>query len=215
MRAAIYSHQHLIGYADLQLGDVAMGGVYGELSPTALYYRQVQKTVWECNASPTPDYSKWLGLALSAQLENGYFLFPAGGYEIDDITELPQEPKRIYITGIAAEILQDFIEADPPRTFVEEPWQTLTIRQKLALETELSCELGRNAGRISGAAITNSPVVKTSFSALCSTGTNNVLFSIQGAPAEGSHFALVHLTWSGVREKKCVFTPHGFLQLFC
>lgn len=214
MRAAIYSNQHLIGFADLQPGDEAMGSVYGEFAPTAKYYTEVQQTVGEFNASPSPDYAKWHALALNTQLENGYFLFPLGGYSIDDAVELPAEPKRIYLAGIAAEIIQDFIEADPPRTFVEEPWKALTIRQKLALEAELSWEVGRNMGSIAGASITNSSVVKTSFSALCSTETDDVLFSIQGAPEKGSHFALVHLTWSGVPEENPPFPRMIFFNSF-
>ncbi|GAB3638375.1 hypothetical protein GCM10027422_39650 [Hymenobacter arcticus] len=205
MRAAIYSNQHLIGFADLQPGDEAMGGVYGEFAPTTKYYNEVQQTVWEFNASPSPDYAKWHALALNAQLENGYFLFPMGGYTIDDAAELPDEPKRIYLAGIAAEILQDFLTTDPPRTFVVEPWEELTIQQKLALETELSRELGNDSGRLAKAAANSPAVAEPRFSALCKLGAmgapSNILFSIRGGPGFSGHFALVRLTWSGTQEQ--------------
>ncbi len=215
MRASIYSNQHLIGHADLQPGDEAMGSVYGELIPTAEYYSKVQKAVWEFNTILSPNYTKWHALALNAQLENGYFLFPVGGYGIDDAVEFPDEPKRIYLTGVAAEILQDFIKIDPPRTFVEEPWEALTIQQKLGLETELSCELGSNSGRISGATTSSQTVAKPMFSALCKFGaSDDVLFSIRNALGFNSHFALVHLTWSGTQEENQSFPKMIFFNSF-
>ncbi|MEJ7663871.1 MAG: hypothetical protein WKG07_32225 [Hymenobacter sp.] len=93
----------------------------------------MQKTVWEFVASAIPHYEQWYALLVNAQLENGYFLFPMGGYEIIDSPDFPHEPKQIYLTGIAAEIIEDFLKIDPPRTLVEEPWEPLTIQQKLAL----------------------------------------------------------------------------------
>lgn len=194
MKTSIYSGQYVIGYADLQAGDVAMGGIYGEFIPTAEYYGRVQQTVWEFVASASPNYEKCYALLLNAQLENGYFLFPLGGYEIIDSPDFPHAPKQIYLTGIAAGIIEDFIDIDPPRTFVEEPWEPLTIQQKLALEAEYARETGRNPKPIFATASQLPP------SALCRYGpTDDVLFSIQPIDPN-KHFALVHLTWSGKQE---------------
>ena len=43
---------------------------------------------------------------LTHDLDNGYFLFPCGGYTIDDIPDLPNEPKRIDIAGVNLDILK-------------------------------------------------------------------------------------------------------------
>ena len=215
MLTSIYSHQYLIGHADLQPGDEAMGGLYGELIPTAEYYSRVQQAVWEFRADTSPDYSKWYALALNAQLENGYFLFPLGGYEIADSPDFPHEPKHLYLTGIAAEIIEDFIKIDPPRTFVEEPWEPLTAQQKLALEAELGREIGlilpKTAALVAHSLISTQP----KFSALCRFGaSDDVLFSIYYPTSPNSNFALVHLTWSGAHEKHPSFPKTIYFDSF-
>jgi hypothetical protein len=215
MKAAIYAGPHLIGHADLQPGDIAMGGVYGEFIPTAAYYQQVQQVVWEFTAAAAPDYRRWQALAFSTQLENGYFLLPAGGYEFEDDAEYPTAPKRIYLAGVAAEILEDFIQADPPRTFVEEPWEVLPIAQKLALEAELSLETGNDLRRLVAVGGKRPALRAPQFSALCRFGaSDDVLFSVQDADGTLTPFVLVHLTWSGGLEKKPGFPTATFFNSF-
>ncbi|MDO7883999.1 hypothetical protein [Hymenobacter cheonanensis] len=215
MKASIYSNQTLIGHTDLRPGDAAMGGVYGEFIPTVDYYRSVQKTVWEFNANTSPDYTAWQALALNVQLENGYFLFPMGGYSFDDNVKFPNEPIQVYLAGIAAEILEDFISFDPPRTFVEEPWEALTIAQKLALEAEFGREWGNIFKSPLASAGSSSVVVGAQFSALCRLGTtDDVLFSVRESAAFTSPFALVHLTWSGRQEQNLSFPKMIFFNSF-
>ena len=108
VKAKIFSHKELIGTTELTVGDEGMGCVYGDFIPTETYYNTIQKSVWAIWATNKPDYKKWHSLRLNAQLENGYFLFPAGGYTIDDIQTLPNEPKRIDIAGLDRHILEDF-----------------------------------------------------------------------------------------------------------
>ncbi len=215
MKAAIYAGPHLIGHADLRPGDLAMGGVHGEFIPTAAYYQRVQQAVWELAAATAPNHSRWQALAFSTQLENGYFLLPAGGYEFADDAEFPAAPKHIYLAGVAAEILEDFIQAKPPRTFVEEPWEALTIGQKLALETELSLETDNDLKRLV-AASGQYPALRTpQFSALCRfSASDDVLFSVHDAHGALSPFMLVHLTWSGSFEKKPGFPTATFFNSF-
>lgn len=215
MKAAIYSHHYLIGHTDLQPGDKSMGGVYGEFTPTAEYYSRVQASVWQFGANASSDYTAWQALEINVQLENGYFLFPAGGYSIDDIAEFPDEPKRICLAGVAAEILEDFIQIEPPRTFVEEPWEALTIRQKLVLEAELSRELGNDSKTTSVFTTSSQSLIERRFSALCRAGgSDDVLFSVRSSPGFRSPFALVHLTWSGEQEKNTSFPKMTFFNSF-
>src|SRR5690606_17334010 len=135
---------------ELQVGDETMGGIFGNFVPTEYYFDKIQKSVWEFWQTNKPDYKKWYSLRLNVQLENGIFLFPQGGYTIDDIKELQNEPKRIDIVGVDNKILRDFLITNLPRPFVEEPWNELQIEQKIAFEDELNKELGNNEKSLFG-----------------------------------------------------------------
>lgn len=202
MNAKVFSHRHLIGTTELQVGDKTMGGVFGNLVPTAYYFDNIQETVWEFWQTNKPDYKKWYSLRINVQLENGMFLFPQGGYTIDDIKELPNEPKRIDIAGVDNKVLQDFLLTNPPRPFVEEPWNELQIQQKIAFEDELKKELGLNDKSFSDYIIKQEKHIlfDSEFSAFCHDRRNDdVLFEIRKHGFE-KKFALVHLTWTGKKE---------------
>lgn len=202
MNAKVFSYRHLIGTAELQVGDKTMGGVFGNFVPTAYYFDNIQETVWEFWQRNKPDYKKWYSLRINVQLENGMFLFPQGGYTIDDIKELPNEPKRIDIAGVDNKVLQDFLLTNPPRPFVEEPWNELQIQQKIAFEDELKKELGLNDKSFSDYIIKQEKHIlfDSEFSAFCHDRRNDdVLFEIRKHGFE-KKFALVHLTWTGKKE---------------
>lgn len=204
MKAKIFSHTQLIGTTDLQVGDETMGGIFGEFVPTALYFDSIQKQVWGFWQTNKPDYQKWYALRLNVQLENGIFLFPQGGYTIEDIKELPNEPKRIDLVGVDSKILQDFFLTNPPRPFTELPWHELQIEQKIAFEDELKKELGVEDRSIFDF-ITNPTrhiLFDSELSAFCHDQRNDdVLFEIR-KPNLDKQFALVHLTWRGKKEKE-------------
>ncbi|WP_026995398.1 hypothetical protein [Flectobacillus major] len=204
MKAKVFSHRQLIGTTELQVGDESMGGIYGNFVPTEYYFDKVQKSVWEFWQTNKPDYKKWYSLRLNVQLENGLFLFPQGGYTIDDIKELPNEPKRIDIVGVNSKILQDFLQTNPPRPFVEEPWNELQIEQKFAFEDELTKELGINEKSFFD--ILSKPqkhiLFDSEFSAFCHDQRNDdVLFEVKKQGLD-KQFALVHLTWTSKKEKE-------------
>ncbi|TDN38044.1 hypothetical protein E4631_19295 [Hymenobacter sp. UV11] len=212
MQAAIYADTILIGHADLLLGDRSMGHIYGELLPTSAYYETVQRTVQDFCISTSLTASKWQSLRLNAQLANGYFLLPRGGYTIDDSPEFSSAPKRIDIAGIAADILSDFISSEPPRPFVEEPWEALTIEQKLALELELRQELGNVPATVQPHA---HPLTNCRFSALCRFGpSDDVLFQLDCPTDSRKSFAIVHLMWSGKKESSPRFPSTTFYESF-
>ncbi len=204
MKAKVFSHHQLIGTTELKVGDEAMGVLFGEFIPTALYFNKVQKQVWKFWETPQPDYKKWHSLKFNVQLENGVFLFPQGGYTIDDIEELPNEPKQINIAGVCQAIIQDFLLTNPPRILVEEPWSELNIEQKIGFENELKKELG--IAQKSCFNFLNKPtkhlLADSEFSAFCYDQRNDdVLFEIR-KPNLDQQFALVHLTWTGKKERE-------------
>lgn len=204
MKAKVFSHRQLIGTTELQVGDETMGGVFGNFVPTEYYFDKIQKSVWEFWQTNKPDYNKWYSLRLNVQLENGLFLFPGGGYTIDDIKELPHEPKRVDIIGVDSKVLQDFLQTNPPRPFVEEPWNELQIEQKIAFEDELKRELGIGDKSIFNFLKTSERHIlfDSEFSAFCHDQRNDdVLFEIR-KPEFEKQFALVHLTWTSKKEKE-------------
>ena len=203
MKAKIFSHEQLIGTTELQIGDESMGTIFGNFIPTEFYFDKIQNTVWEFWQTTQPDYKKWHSLRLNVQLENGVFLFPQGGYTIDDIKELSNEPKRINILGVGSKILQDFLQTKPSRPFVEEPWSDLQIEQKIAFEDELTRELGLN--KKSGFNFISKQekhiLANSEFSAFCHNQPNDeVLFEIRKHGFD-KQFALIHLTWLSKKEK--------------
>lgn len=199
MKSSVYSRTMLIGHAELKAGDISMGGVYGQFIPNNNYFKYIQKKVWGFWATSTPDDKAWESLKLTVQLENGYFLHPVGGLTFDDIREMPNEPVRIDIAGLSSQIIEDFIVNDPSRPFVENPWVTLSIEQKIAFEDELQREIGKKGGLLSGLFKPESSHLLTDFncSALCKNDSNDdVLFSIYASHGSDKNFALVHLTWA-------------------
>jgi len=204
LKGKVYSHKQLIGNVDLDIGDEAMGGLFGEFIPNKFYFEKIQKDVWDFWKTSKPNYKKWYALRLNVQLENGIFLFPQGGYTIDDIEELPNLPKRIDIIGIDNEILHSLSLKNT--NLIEEPWNFLTIEQKTTFEDELKKEIGIEIKSFFN--FTNKSkkqlLYDTEFSALFHDIRNdNVLFEIR-KPNSDNKFALVHLTWIGKEEK------HGY-----
>ena len=194
MDATIYSHTQIIGYADLQVGDEAMGHVYGTFIASN-NYRTIQKIIQNFNSAVEPDYPEWASLELSVQLSNGCFLFPFGGIQIDDLEELPTEPKRIDIAGLDSEVIIDYFKANPPRSFVIEPWITLDIDRKLAIEKELRTEISLNH-----------ELANCDCSAMCASfQCDDALFAINSKGHLGARYALVHLTWFNQKEENPKF----------
>jgi len=135
MKATIYSHKTIIGTADLQVGDESMGCVFGQFIPNDNYFNDIQKFVWEFWTTNKPDYEKWYSLRFNARLDNGFFLFPEGGYTFDDSPDFPNEPKRIDIAGIDLDLLSF------TKDTLLEPWSTIDIAQKISFEDELTKEI--------------------------------------------------------------------------
>ena len=202
MKAKVYSHKELIGTTELKVGDEAMGCVYGEFTPTEIYFKTIQKSVWEFWRTNKPNYKKWHSLRLNVQLENGYFLFPIGGYTINDVQALPNEPKRIDIAGLDRHIFEDYFQQNTRRSFLEKPWCQIDIDRKIDLEDELHKEIGFvNRSFLDFFKIrTNHFLTDFEFSALATyQRSDDVLFSVHKIEFD-KKFAVIHLTWKGKKE---------------
>lgn len=207
MKAKVFSHEKLIGTADLQVGDESMGCVFGEFLPTDNYYNGIQEAVWDFLKANNPDYRKWYSLRINIQLDNGYFIFADGGFTFDDVPEQPNEPKRIDIAGLDRHVIEDFFLQDRPRPFVEEPWIEITIGQKITFEDELKKEIGTSSKRTSLLEFVKPKedkhvLIDFEVSALCTDQRNDdVLFVVKKGKFD-KKFAVVHLTWRDSMDSK-------------
>lgn len=202
MKAKIYSHIKLIGTTDLKVGDESMGCVFGEFIPNDTYFKDIQKSVWEFRSTKNPDYKKWYPLRFNVQLGNGYFLYPAGGYTFNDDPELSDDPKTIDIAGLDRHVIEDYFLPETPKIFVEEPWEEITIEQKIGFEDELNKELGLTDKSFLGIFKKGKKHAfsEFEFSALCKYQCNDdVLFVVRNQDFD-KQFAIVHLTWKGKKE---------------
>lgn len=213
MKASIYSHKQLIGTTELQVGDEGMGCVFGNFIPTDIYFKDIQKSVWEFWTTNNPDYKKWNSLRFNAQLENGYFLFPVGGYTFDDSPDFPNEPKRIDIAGLDRHIIEDFFLQNKPRPFLEEPWFQLSIERKVGLEDELYKEIGLTETSFFDFFKPKHNTHKLAdfeFSALATYRCNDdVLFATRKKGFE-KNFVVLHLTCKGKKEVDNCPSPDFF-----
>lgn len=205
MKAKVYSHKTLIGTTELNIGDESMGCVYGKFEPNEKYFELIQKYVWEFWKTDQTDYQKWQALRFNIQLENGYFLFAAGGITFDDIEDLPNEPVRIDIAGLDRIIFEEFFTHKKPSSFIEEPWSEISIEQKIAFEDELNKELGLENKNKSIFNFLRPKPLKHSLSeyvrsALCHDQRNDDVLFVTRKNDSNNQFAVVHLTWKGKKE---------------
>ncbi|MCL9771206.1 hypothetical protein NAT47_12355 [Flavobacterium sp. HXWNR69] len=204
MKATIYSHKTIIGTADLQVGDESMGCVFGQFIPNDNYFNDIQKFVWEFWTTNKPDYEKWYSLRFNARLDNGFFLFPEGGYTFDDSPDFPNEPKRIDIAGIDLDLLSF------TKDTLLEPWSTIDIAQKISFEDELTKEITPVKSLFSFLSVgktDNHTLVGAEFSTFAKYGPNDdVLFRVKKKGDE-SRFATVHLTWKSRKKEHKIHFP--------
>jgi len=206
MQANVFSNEFLIGTTDLTLGDESMGCVYGEFFPNQNYFDKVQNLVWRFGETNKPDYKEWYSLRLNVQLQNGYFLYPIGGYTIDDIEDLKYEPKRIDIAGLYRHVINDFFKSDRPKELVGKPWYYVSIEEKIAMENELKKELGVKSEKsfinIFKGKTDNHVLLDFDYSALCRDQRNDDVLFVTHNQNSDNGFAVVHLTWTSKKEHK-------------
>ena len=111
MNATVFSHSNIIGKTDLIIGDASMGHVFGLFIPNEYYFAHIQQDVWKIYDNTKPNYGKWDMLGLVIELETGYKLNPEGGITIDDIEDLPDEPKQVDISGLHWQVINNYFHA--------------------------------------------------------------------------------------------------------
>lgn len=205
MKAKIYSNTNLIGTTNLQVGDESMGCLYGVFSPTNYYFEYIQKYVWKFWETNKPNFEFWNSFRISIQLENGYFVFAQGGITFDDSPNFPDEPLKIDVTGVDRFVIDNFFHELPPKLFLQEPWSTISIEQKIAFEDELKREIGPKSIETSFFGFFKSKHkahILTEFvtSALGKFQSNDDVLFVTKNPEISSTFAVVHLTWKGEKE---------------
>ena len=204
MNATIYSHKIIIGTADLQAGDGSMGCIFGQFIPNDNYFKYIQKFVWEYLGTNKPDYNKWYSLRFNVQLDNGFFLFPEGGYTFNDSPDFQNEPKRIDISGIDLKLLHFTKET------LLEPWSTIDISQKITFEDELIKEITPVKSFFnffSADNIDKHVLVGAEFSAFAKYGPNDDVLFIVKKIGEENKFATVHLTWISRKKEHSKYFP--------
>ncbi|MEO3402991.1 hypothetical protein AAFN85_03755 [Mucilaginibacter sp. CAU 1740] len=192
MTGNIYSHTHLIGTTEILPGDISMSHVYDLFTPNEAFDTYVRPHFKKHWLTSRISLKNWDDLKLNVQLENDYFIYAGGG-----ITLIEDEEGIIQadIAGVDTEVIRDFILTKPAKPFVEEPWETISIKQKIAFEEELHKELGTNRFFRQ-----KHPLQGFKLEALCKhCGNDDVLFTI-GHPGSKNTFAVIHLTWRGETE---------------
>jgi len=203
LKAKIYSHKLLIGTSNLKIGDESMGCVFGEFIPNKNYFKHIQKNVWNFWKANKTDYAKWNSLRFNVQLENGYFLYPGGGYTFDDNPDFPNETKRIDIAGIDRHVIEDFFLNKTPELFVIEPWECISINQKIIYEDELNKELGlikKSLFHFLKPKQKKHELADFKFSALSKYKCNDDVLFVSRKENFEKQFAVIHLTWKGKKE---------------
>jgi hypothetical protein len=139
MTAYIYSNKMLIGTTEFINNLGSMGHIFGNFFPTE-NYGKVKRLVQNFTEQTSKDYKQWHALRFNVQLENGYFILPAGGYEILDFADFPNELIELHLAGIHSHIYRDYFELKKP--FLIDPWERLNIEQKIDIEDELHNLIG-------------------------------------------------------------------------
>ncbi len=207
MKANIYSNKTKIGTTELSVTDNSMGCLSGEFIPN-ISYNQIKDKVLKFNSMEKKDFKLWENLRLNVQLENGYFIYPIGGISIYDFYELKDENIEIDVSGVYRHVIEEYFENDQIESFIEEPWESISIDQKIAFEEELKKEIGYEKDIFRNLLDFKKPhtLNEYTFSALCTSGINDdVLFAIHKNSGSEYSFVLVHLTWSQKREKTINF----------
>lgn len=207
MKANIYAHQQIIGIAELQITDESMGVVAGNFLPTE-HYDNIKKVIWEFHdLDSKTGYNDLNNLRLNAQLENELFLFPLGGFLINDIEALPNEIKTFEAVGIYRHIIEDCFLTNLSTISLPENWELISIEQKIAFEDELAKEIGIYTKK--------HKLNDFDFCAIATSSINDdVLFAIHKQGGSKFNYAVIHLTWRQKFEDNDNFTMTEFFEDF-
>ena len=217
MKAIIYSNKQWIGTADLHITDESMGVVAGKFIPNE-NYEAIRKTIWDFhNSNANSRFKELHNLRINCQLENGFFLSPIGGFLITDFEELPNEDLEFEAVGNYLHIIEDNFSSNPPKERIVEPWEYITIEQKIAYEEELFKEIGKTdkKGILNFLKPKKHKLHEFEFSAMAKLGYNDdVLFTVNKKGKNEFDYAVIHLTWKGKLEENDAYPSTVFFESF-
>ena len=197
MKAVVYLDEILVGKANLKLGDVSIGHIFGSFLPNDAYYKLLQPFV--VAFAKTGNIVEWETLRINIQLENGCFIYAEGGITF---TEETTNAIQIDIAGAERFILEDFTK-NPPNPLMAIPWEPLSIAQKFFYEKELAKELAPNIwGFLNIFKTQKKHILKGSrcFAMGRCLYNDDVLFSVH-YNSKVYNYAVVHLTYSSRNSK--------------
>lgn len=217
MKSKIYSNKKLIGTSKLQITDESMGVVSGKFIPNK-NYEEIQKTIWNFhNSNSNSRFQELKKLRLNCQLENGVFLYPIGGFLITDFEELQDEDLEFEAAGNYRHIIEDNFVSNPPKERIFEPWEFITIEQKISYEDELLKEIGKldKKGIFDFLKPKKHKLNEYEFNAAAKLGYNDdVLFTANRIGKNQYDYAVIHLTWKGKLEENYEYPKTEFFEDF-
>lgn len=217
MKAKIYSNKQWIGIADLQITDESMGVVAGKFIPNE-NYEAIRPTIWKFhNSNANSRFKELHKLRINCQLENEVFLSPIGGFLITDFKELPNEDLEFEAVGNYRHVMEDNFLSNPPKESIVEPWEYITIEQKIAFEDELFKEIGKThkKGVLNFLKPKKHKLHGFEFSAMAKLGYNDdVLFAVNKKGENEFDYAVIHLTWKGKLEENDAYPGTAFFASF-
>lgn len=211
MQATLFSHEIILGTVELSIVDESMGVLGGTLIPANDYYSFSNTFKKRHNNG----HFEIANLKLNLQLKNGYFLFPP------DISVCEYESQKatieVSVLGINHIIIEIFFKNNSNEDFLIEPWRSLSIKEKIAIENELLTEIKANSlvrliSRFKKKQVHH--LNKFTFSAIGTSDRNDdVLFEVRNNESEYS-YAVVHLTWSNKPEKSVLYPSTNYYKDF-
>lgn len=217
MKAKIYSDKELIGISELQITDESMGVVSGKFIPNN-NYKKIRNTIWNFHDLTSDKRFKELNeLRINCQLENEVFLYPIGGFLITDIKELPNEEKEFEAVGNYRHLIEDNFLSTPPKERILEPWEYISVEQKIIYENELFKEIGKNESKrfLNFFKPKNHKLNEYEFNAMAKMSSNDeILFTLRKKGENKFEYAVINLTWKGKLEKNDNFPRTEYFESF-
>ncbi|OAV45079.1 hypothetical protein A3850_011535 [Lewinella sp. 4G2] len=197
--------------------DESLGVVSGKLIPNK-NYEEIRNAIWSINSSSsTKKFNEFNRLRINCQLENEVFLFPLSGFLIRDLEELPNEELEFQAVGNYRHVIEDNFLVNPPKERIFEPWEFITIEQKISYEDELLKEIGigNPKGILNFLNSKSHKLSKYSFNAMAKSSRNDdVLFTVNEKGENKFEYAVVHLTWKSKFEENDNYPIAEFFEDF-